>query len=82
MLTIDYIHYYFSMIGFDVRNPAEKVAIKVEKRDTKYPQLLDEYNVYRNIKSCEGFPNVRVVRKSRMHVYVCSYVCEGSALAQ
>mmetsp|Transcript_34144 Transcript_34144/g.67266 ORF Transcript_34144/g.67266 Transcript_34144/m.67266 type:complete len:610 (+) Transcript_34144:43-1872(+) len=43
--------------GVDVRTN-EQVAVKVEELNTKYPQLLDEYQVYRNITATKGFPKV------------------------
>mmetsp|Transcript_1710 Transcript_1710/g.2131 ORF Transcript_1710/g.2131 Transcript_1710/m.2131 type:complete len:383 (-) Transcript_1710:152-1300(-) len=36
----------------------EKVAIKLENKNTRYPQLLYEYQVYRAIESAQGFPIV------------------------
>lgn len=44
-------------LGIDIRNN-EKVAIKVESKDTKYPQLLDEYKVYRSLSKAPGVPQV------------------------
>mmetsp|Transcript_35548 Transcript_35548/g.65851 ORF Transcript_35548/g.65851 Transcript_35548/m.65851 type:complete len:388 (-) Transcript_35548:151-1314(-) len=36
----------------------EKVAIKLENKNTRYPQLLYEYQVYRAIEPAQGFPVV------------------------
>mmetsp|Transcript_13612 Transcript_13612/g.33317 ORF Transcript_13612/g.33317 Transcript_13612/m.33317 type:complete len:387 (-) Transcript_13612:577-1737(-) len=36
----------------------EKVAIKLENKNTRYPQLLYEYQVYRAIDPAQGFPVV------------------------
>jgi len=44
-------------LGIDLRTN-EKVAIKVESKDSKYPQLIEEYNVYRKIKPGAGVPSV------------------------
>ena len=36
----------------------ESVAIKVEKANTKYPQLYDEFKMYKSIPSHQGVPNI------------------------
>jgi len=36
----------------------DKVAIKLENKNTRYPQLLYEYQVYRAIDPAQGFPSV------------------------
>jgi hypothetical protein len=42
--------------GVDIRTN-ERIAIKVENRTTKYPQLLDEYAVYRAVAKGVGVPS-------------------------
>lgn len=42
-------------LGIDIRTN-ERIAIKVENRTTKYPQLLDEYAVYRAVAKGIGVP--------------------------
>jgi casein kinase 1 len=42
--------------GIDIRTN-ERIAIKVENRSTKYPQLLDEYAVYRAVAKGIGVPS-------------------------
>lgn len=44
-------------LGID-RRTQENVAIKVESLDSKYPQLVDEYNVYKSIEEARGIPKV------------------------
>ena len=44
-------------LGVDLRT-SEKCAIKVEAKDTKYPQLLEEFKVYRSLKPAAGLPAV------------------------
>ena len=44
-------------LGVDLRT-SEKCAIKVESKDTKYPQLLEEFKVYRSLKPAAGLPAV------------------------
>lgn len=43
-------------LGIDIRTN-ERIAIKVENRTTKYPQLLDEYAVYRAVAKGVGVPS-------------------------
>ena len=48
-------------LGYDTRsegNEQKKIAVKVESMDTKYPQLIDEFNVYKNISVSPGLPKV------------------------
>lgn len=45
-------------LGQDIRPPYRKVAIKIESKDSKFPQLLDEYKVYRIVKDGVGVPQV------------------------
>uniref|UniRef100_A0A7S2TMT9 Casein kinase I n=1 Tax=Lotharella oceanica TaxID=641309 RepID=A0A7S2TMT9_9EUKA len=44
-------------LGENVRTK-EPVAIKLENKSTKYPQLMYEYKVYRALESGTGIPNV------------------------
>ena len=44
-------------LGLDIRT-SEKCAVKVECKDTKYPQLLEEFKVYRALKPAAGLPAV------------------------
>lgn len=44
-------------LGLDIRT-SEKCAVKVESKDTKYPQLLEEFKVYRALKPAAGLPAV------------------------
>mmetsp|Transcript_29987 Transcript_29987/g.41783 ORF Transcript_29987/g.41783 Transcript_29987/m.41783 type:complete len:381 (-) Transcript_29987:410-1552(-) len=44
-------------LGENVRTE-EPVAIKLENKNTKYPQLMYEYKVYRALESGTGIPNV------------------------
>ena len=42
-------------LGVDIRTD-ERIAIKVENRTTKYPQLMEEYQVYRAVAKGLGVP--------------------------
>jgi len=42
-------------LGVDIRTN-ERIAIKVENRTTKYPQLMEEYQVYRAVAKGVGVP--------------------------
>ncbi len=42
-------------LGVDIRTN-ERIAIKVENRTTKYPQLMEEYQVYRAVAKGIGVP--------------------------
>jgi len=57
-------------LGVDLRTN-ERVAIKVENRQTKYPQLLDEYAIYRGMSRGVGVPQaIWCGSNSNVHIMV------------
>lgn len=57
-------------LGVDIRTN-ERVAIKVENRNTKYPQLAEEYHVYLAVAKGIGVPSARWFGSSpNLHIMV------------
>lgn len=57
-------------VGVDIRTN-ERIAIKVENRTTKYPQLMEEYQVYRAVSKGVGVPSaIWCGSNSNVHIMV------------